>query len=449
MIRILTVFALGCALLGCPTLRQPPLAADAGTADYVGRACNVDAECGSLRCDKIRRQCICLSDLSCSSADPFAPPRFCNNYTGLCVTEITGCKSDMECASNTEFCDASTRSCRPLKSFCQSCVNDLECGGTGDNCILDTTLNRKFCGSACTVNAQCPRGATCQDKGGIKQCWPDRTPTGQVATCNNFAGCVPDALRSCNTSAECGEASQRCDTAQGKCVSVQQVCPFGTTCDPRLKLCVAECVQNVDCGSSTLRCVNRVCEPVSECTGDADCAINKSCAIPPGGAVGECKTSCGSDLECPLGQLCVRNGGRASCQAGCSTTFGCGLDQRCNSTTRACEGPLLSSGKRTCQGTSACRTCETCDGVANLCESASTAFPHCQPCGSSTECAGGTCVALPVTLPDGGTGIGQSVCARYCGPGQQECPQGFACLTLTTGSQACIPSDRSCTGKCP
>lgn len=168
MNRFPALIALGCLfLLGCPP-RVIPLPEDAGTADFVGRACNVDAECGSLRCDKIRRQCICLSDFSCTPADPFAAPRFCNNYTGLCVSEITGCKNNAECGA-TEFCDASTRSCRPLKSFCQNCLDDLECGGAGDNCILDTTLNRKFCGSACAVNTDCPRGATCQDKDGVLQ----------------------------------------------------------------------------------------------------------------------------------------------------------------------------------------------------------------------------------------------------------------------------------------
>lgn len=447
MNRFLFIIVVGGALFGCPTVtNQRPLPADAGSADYVGRFCNVDAECGVLRCDKVRRQCICLSDLSCAGTDPNAPPRFCNNYTGLCVTDITGCKTDAECGQ-TSFCDPSTRSCHSLKSFCQSCIEDRECGGRGDNCILDTTLNRKFCGTACDVSADCPRGATCQDKGGVKQCWPDRTATGQLATCNNFAGCTPDSLRTCNTNADCGDMSQRCDVAQGKCVAVQQVCPFGTTCDPRLKLCLAECVQDADCGSTTLRCVNRSCEPVSACQVDGDCPDNKSCAMAPGATVGECKTSCGADSECPLSQVCVADGGRASCQAGCTNNGGCGLDQRCNSS-RRCEGPVV-AGARVCQGTSVCRTCEVCDGVSNTCGLATSTFPHCQPCSSSADCAGGTCVALSLSLSDGGVGIGQQVCAKTCGPGQAECPMSFVCLTLTSGQQACVPSDRSCVGKCP
>lgn len=448
MNRLLVVAALALAIFSCTRTPMPVETVDSGTTDYVGRACNVDAECGTLRCDTIRHQCICLSDESCLPTDATAAPRFCNNYTGLCVTEISGCKADAECGA-TEFCDASTRSCRPRKSFCQSCSSDQECGGTGDLCLLDATLNRKFCGTACGVDADCPRGATCQAKGDAgTQCWPYRTSTGQLATCNNFSGCVPDSLHTCNNSDDCGDATQRCDTATGKCVAVQQVCPFGTTCDPRLKLCVAECLADEDCGDARLRCVNRVCEAVTACATDADCAADKSCAVAPGAPMGECRPSCSADAECPLGQVCLPNGTRSSCQPGCSSNAGCALNMRCNATSHQCEGPTV-NGKRICQGTSACNSCELCDGVANECQVANTGFPHCAACSGATECAGGTCVALPVTLPDGGTGAGASVCAKFCGPGQQECPQGFACLTLTTGQSACIPSDRSCTGKCP
>src|SRR4051812_22863403 len=93
---IFTAILCAAALTGCPKSSGTPVE-DAGSAfDFVGRACNVDAECGALRCDKLRRQCICLSDESCAGG-PNGEVRYCNNYTGLCVTEITGCTQSSQC----------------------------------------------------------------------------------------------------------------------------------------------------------------------------------------------------------------------------------------------------------------------------------------------------------------------------------------------------------------
>jgi hypothetical protein len=444
-VRSLFSIAALVALCACPSSKKP-LDPDAGPDQFVGRSCNVDAECGSLRCDKIRRQCICLSDESCKSSDPSAPQRFCNNYTGLCVTEIAGCKSDSECGM-TQYCDPSIRACRPLKSFCEPCVADNECGGAGDNCVNDDALMQKFCGTACAgpdggpVNSNCPRGATCVavDAGEL-QCWPTESALpGQIASCKNFKGCTPDSLRTCNNDTECGDSSQRCDPAQGKCVAIEQVCPFGTTCDPRAKICVADCAVDADCGDANLRCNNRVCEPVGQCMGDGDCPANKVCSVPPNEPSGTCAPFCQGDLDCPIGQTCQMVSGRYKCLPGCSTNLNCPLDQRCNSTTHLCEGPTVGTA-RICQSTSACRTCEVCNPATYECESAKTAFPHCQMCASPSECGGGSCVALT----DG------QFCLRYCITGS-ECPEGFVCLGLAGGStqSVCVPSSRTCGGKCP
>lgn len=429
-------------LLGCPPGKSNNTPSDAGsTVDFVGRSCNVDAECGSLRCDKVRRQCICLSDESCKSADPAAPIRYCNNYTGLCVEEISGCRSDADCAA-IEYCDSSIRSCRPKKSFCEPCAGDNECGGDGDNCVLDATLNQKFCGKACEANSDCARGASCQEHGGVKQCWPAPNPLtpNETPSCENFKGCTPDSLRACDSNAECAElGDQRCDTAQGRCVAIQQACAFGTVCDPRNKICVAECAADADCGDAKLRCVNRVCEPVNDCTTDAQCPQNKVCSVPAGATTGQCVPFCQSDSECPLGQICTQSAdARYRCEPGCSSNTNCPIDQRCNLTTKQCEGPTV-NGARTCQATTACNTCELCDATKYECTAADTSFPYCSACSSPTQCAGGTCV-----LMDDG-----QFCAKFCGSGQ-ECPQGFVCLTLGGGAQsACVPSDRKCTQKCP
>ena len=52
-------------------------------------------------------------------------------------------------------------------------------------------------------------------------------------------GCTPDSLRTCSANSDCADlGDQRCDSARGKCVAIQQVCSFGTVCDPRNKICV-------------------------------------------------------------------------------------------------------------------------------------------------------------------------------------------------------------------
>jgi hypothetical protein len=452
LIRSLLTLAVLAVLCGCPSTPPPPNP-DAGPTAFVGRTCNVDAECGTLRCDKIRHQCICLSDESCKSSDPNAPQQYCNNYTGLCVSEISGCTADSQCGM-TQYCDPSIRACRPLKSFCEPCAADNECGGAGDNCILDTNLMEKFCGTACMVDADCPRGASCQQKGTknngmlpdggldlqpILQCWPSESSLpGQTASCKNFKGCTPDSLRTCNTDMDCGDASQRCDPAQGKCVAIEQVCPFGTTCDPRAKICVADCAVDADCGDPKLICQDKVCVIAGECTTDTDCPANKVCNVPPGELQGSCAPFCQGDVDCPIGQTCqMTSGGRYECAPGCATTQNCPLDQRCNAM-HQCEGPVV-GGATICQTTSACDTCQICDPMTYQCASATTAFPHCASCTTPSECGGGTCVQID----DG------RFCLRYCVTGS-ECPQGFVCLGLTGSTQSvCVPSSRTCTGKCP
>jgi hypothetical protein len=322
---------------------------------------------------------------------------------------------------------------------------DNECGGAGDYCVLDDQLMQKFCGKACMSNADCPRGSTCQMKGGSNQCWPSDSPVpGQTASCTNFKGCTPDSQRTCNNDTDCGDTSQRCDPAQGKCVAIEEVCPYGTTCDPRAKICVADCFVDLDCGDPKLHCVDHICDLIGECMTDTDCPDNKICNTPPvplgGDTMGICAPFCAGDTDCPIGNTCQMISGRYKCAPGCSSNQNCLLDQRCNMNTHQCEGPMVGTA-RICQSTQACDTCEVCDPATLECASAKTAFPYCQQCSSPSECGGGTCVKLDDQL---------NWCLRFCVTGS-DCPQGFVCLGLTSGAgqSVCVPSSRTCGGKCP
>ncbi len=46
-------------------------------------------------------------------------------------------------------------------SYCQSCTNSSQCGGSGNFCLQDTGDSGTYCGVACNTNADCPAGATC------------------------------------------------------------------------------------------------------------------------------------------------------------------------------------------------------------------------------------------------------------------------------------------------
>lgn len=434
---------LGALGIGCP--RPATLTPDAGAlpVDWVGRACNVDGECGPLRCDTIRRRCICLSDDSCKGEDPEAPVRYCSNYTGLCVTEVFGCVDDSVCPSG-QYCDRALRACRPLKGFCERCNADSECGGEKDNCRLDLTVGQKFCSRACAQTAECPRGSSCQLLEGQLQCWPagKSLTSSEPASCVSFRGCTPDTLAPCTVQADCASLEeQRCDTARGRCVAAVAYCPFGMVCDPRGKICVAECAVDADCGDPTLRCRNRVCEAVGECTSDAQCLPSEICSVSPGQTSGRCVAFCTKDQDCPLGALCSRGtDGKYRCVPGCARNGDCPIDQRCSAASSTCEGPVVGSG-RTCQVTAACQPCELCDPIRFECFSAKAGL-YCSQCSPAVGCAGGACVQFA----DGGL----TYCAPYCGPGR-ECPQGFVCLALAVDAGSlfgCVPANRQCRDKC-
>jgi hypothetical protein len=237
--------------------------------------------------------------------------------------------------------------------------------------------------------------------------------------------------------------SQRCDPTKGTCVAIEQVCPYGTTCDPHTKICTADCIVDADCGDPKLRCDNHVCVIAGQCTDDSQCPADKICNLSIADpTMGLCVPSCADSSECPLGQTCqgADGGTRYKCAPGCSTNANCPLDQRCNSTSMMCEGPMVGSAQ-ICQTTSACPTCDVCNPATFECESAKTAYPYCTACTQPSDCGGGTCVQLDDTM---------KWCLRFCVTGS-ECPSGFVCLGLSsgTGQSVCVPSSRTCGGKCP
>lgn len=438
---------LAAAALGCASPVGPG-PADAGATRLLGRSCSVDGECGGLRCDVVRQQCVCGSDFDCLEVHPEGDLPFCDNYTGRCVARVAGCMADSDCPA-ASFCDQETRACRARRAFCEECTSDLECGADADHCVADAALQRSFCGLGCARDGDCPAGATCQTFSGRRQCWPKAG-----TNCRVFAGCTPDSKVACSTAADC-VGDQTCDAGSGVCVARVRVCPFGQLCDPLRRVCVDRCLTDSDCLplGPTMRCVGQTCEPVGECaatasdpTGDKGCPANRVCSFSTGVTVGTCVPFCGTDQDCPPGSICVATADqRRKCQIGCRVHSDCPVDRTCvkagGSTVGICQGK---SGV-TCQSEVACGACQVCDLTSFTCVAQSRASDgYCRVCGTDAECGAGHCL----TLAGGLTRCGQPCPSTGC-------PRGFACSEICVGGYQgfecsgalfaeCVPTDLSC-----
>lgn len=466
--RLRTFAALGLlALAACSSsTNQTHPDADGGAGSQVGRTCNVDAECGGLRCDTVRRQCICLADTDCSGATPY-----CSNFTGLCVADVPGCKSNSDCAAN-QFCNPETRACQDLRGFCESCHADAECG-SGNHCLADQSLGQSFCSKACGSQTDCPQGTTCTAIAqGDSQCLPNAG-----SNCKTFTGCTPDSLKSCNTNEDCANANndQVCDVGSGVCRARVQICPLGTVCDPSVRVCVNSCSVDRDCSSDgSLACVNHLCQALSSCASDTDCPTDKVCDVPPGASGGTCVAFCTSDTSCGVGRVCqpvVEADGstRQSCLPGCVHDTDCAPNEICldqNGNVFVPSGTALGQcsntyqGRPACQGTSSCASCDLCMADHTCQSAASLGFCHvCDPNRGNTDCssfgAGSTCLSLGGRDANGNIlGNGPFGCGVPCNPAGTadgaSCPQGFVCAALTdangnnTGVYNCVPSDFDC-----
>ena len=444
--------------------------ADAGSV--VGRSCNVDAECGTLRCDPVRRQCICLSDADC--AYPDGGQQYCSNFTGLCVDSVPGCTTDNDCPAlgdgTVQFCNPETRACQSLRGFCEQCNTDQECG-TNNHCLADSSLGASFCTKACSQQTDCPSGTVCTAlDANDSQCLP-----APGSDCKTFTGCVPDALSSCNSNADCADANddQVCDSGSGLCRARVQACPLGTVCDPSVKVCVNSCSVDRDCSSDgSLACVNHICVPLSVCQSDTDCPTDKVCNVPPGQSGGTCVPFCHADTDCAVGEVCqpvieADGSSRQACLSGCLDNSGCPGNSLCedsNGNPFVPSGTALGqclttfNGGAACQTTDACTSCQVCTN--NTCASATAqGYCHsCDPAAGGADCVTATGLASSVCLSLGGRdgqgniiASGPYACGYPCGtsnPNSPACPKGFVCDAVTDAhnNQAynCVPSDFDC-----
>ncbi len=452
--RALAALVLGAvSLFGCtPTTGTP----DAGTPQL---SCSSDAECShGLVCDKLRRVCVCTSDKICAAIDPTVP--YCNAFTGQCVADIAGCKSDAACGAG-KFCDIALRTCRSKVAYCDPCTQDAECGGPNDNCVHypDFPTAPPFCATACGAGDACPDGQKCAQTEKGKQCIP------AAGLCNQTAACVPDSGQSCSSDTDCTQGtSQVCDSTLGRCVTSPAPCAQGEVCDATTHVCVGGCTTNQECidrfANANYQCQNAACVLAHPCHQDTDCQLTEYCQKAAGAAAtdaGVCAPTCNADTDCPLGDLCATNSttGHRGCVPGCHDNSGCPLNAICDGGQCAM---TATDGTPHCQAKEVCSFKDEC--IDNSCvlqpDQCKSCAAGCGAGGCATllanyKCDNTTCpTGVPkVYLADSTCSTGRAyVCeiqrCLYRCTTDTECPNGFYCTSvdaLGTGDQGpwCYP----------
>jgi hypothetical protein len=382
MLRKCAWAALAVVLAACKNSTPQPPAALPGT-------CSGDAECAAnFRCDHEMRRCVCTSDAACATG------KFCNAFTGLCVSSVAGCSTvagagSVQCGAG-QYCNTALRTCKAITPFCQPCKSDAECG-SGSACAAhpDFPNAGTFCLGACDASGACASGLACRKaSSGQSLCYP-------AGACGQSNACVPDSLKLCSADADCGDANQACDQTLKACIARNRTCPAGDACDPQSSICVHACASDADCGliegAPGYQCRANGCFRLQLCSQDSECTSGQICQRNPDGSK-SCRAGCVSNADCPLGSGCnATDPNHPRCAPGCTQNSDCALNAICSN--RVCvsstTAPLCT---QVCQATPVCSIGATCNN--NCCLQADlpttcghAGCPSCTAAGCAISCS--------------------------------------------------------------
>lgn len=257
--------------------------------------CNDNADCPlGEYCDLDSHKCAVNRVVSCQADEQCPAQQRCNTTTGVCIDAPRSCGEGGSCPSGTY--------CETVQNACVACLADEHCTGTDvcrENVCVDPEKPEDPNG--CTLDTECnPPLTICLEGSCSLGC---AQPGGQV--------CDEDAV---------------CDTARGRCVTIEGPCTSDPDCTPPMTVCESgQCIPG--CGQ-----VGGV-----QCPGGQEC--NPS--------TGRCRAGgpvCISDDDCNV-PTTVCNLFSGACEAGCGTT-GCTAPETCNATTGHCEGNATCTADR-------------------------------------------------------------------------------------------------------
>jgi hypothetical protein len=313
-------------------------------------------------------------------------------------TSESGCSSNADCAA-TEFCDLTTKKCKP-NTACdpvQKCAEANKCCGDDG------------CGTGGTCADNCGAGTTCD-------------PT--TCTCK---ACTPDCSgRVCGLDPVCGEVCGTCTGGtvceNGACVTCTPDCT-GRVCgpDPVCQQSCGTCDAGYTCNAAGT-CEVGGSQPGDPCpNGDGDCPAEFPTCLSGGGSTYCSKVCTGpTDTSCGAGNCCQDFGGGFFCwdptqcpgesQAGdpCPFTGDVNGDADQCAAGLDCLGIAASADNGTCPG-----------GQDSECTDVSESW--------NPSCVGGNC--------------GASFCAEPCV--NDACGAGFVPQTIDGLGCRCVPEGES------
>ena len=264
-----------------------------------------------------------------------------------------------------------------------------------------------------------------------------------------LAGC-PKAvvLEGCASDIDCG-AAQRCDSARGQCL----------------------CLDDNACDATEFCNIAGACQPQLECLNNGDCTSAELCDTNTGSCITKAPGVCVLDSQCPFGSFCAQN---RACTPGCRDDGDCVLgtpclEGTCDATPGACSGNSFCEFGQLCGTNNNCanhpdrsQLCSTCDPLlGSPCADDCLIDGSVQPtaCTRDTDCETGTCEPArcrdSADCPNGGScGFGScstSICQGFfCGASgcseNNPCPRGYECnsLQIVSGVQCTLGAPNTC-----